>query len=456
MGLTLPQFEFGGVDSRSNPLNLPRNRSLRCLNWDITEDGHLQLRYGYAVTNQGTASAARIVNFCSYKKLDGTRLLVFFDGTTPKTMNLATGVVTTPTVKGTAFASAAKGVFFFVNNRLFFFNGTDKKFFDGTYWRDIGIRSITSVEAAAVATALSAGAGVLPASTVGGSQPGYDFYVAIYNPTTGDIGNAVKVGTRLVPGSVKNIDFTGLPNLSGEDTEWVKLILRTGDGGSVAYACADAAGNWFTIANAATTGTMNVSEIDGDAEAPSRNSQPSAFDKACLAGDFVYGNASGSATIYRSGNAALKRQGTFPGNPEACFAANDIETFPPNDALSCLVAPGQDPWCFSLTASAVLVTDLQGNMYWDGPWPIGCAGQRAFCKGPDNGYWVSGEKQLCTMTSDGPVSISSEYEAALLAKIGDAYLSETESRMGQASRKGNRPPAHLLPRFDGHAVPGHP
>lgn len=40
-------YKFGGVDSRSNPLILPPDRTLRCLNWVPTEDGHLQLRYGY-------------------------------------------------------------------------------------------------------------------------------------------------------------------------------------------------------------------------------------------------------------------------------------------------------------------------------------------------------------------------------------------------------------------------
>jgi hypothetical protein len=426
MGLTLlPQYTFGGVDSRSNPLNMPHDRSLRCLNWVVKEDGHLELRWGYSVTNQGTASGTRIVNFASYKKLDGTRLLVFFDGTTPKTMNLATGVVTVPAVRGTAFASAAKGVFVFVNNRLHFYNGTDKKWFDGTTWRDIGVRAPTAGEASAVTVAIGA-AGAIVASSVGGASPGYQFWMAYYNPTTGDVSTAIKIGARLVPTVASNFDLGTLPDLSGVDTELVKLIGRTGDSGQVAYACADTSGNWFTVANAAAAGTVNVSETDGNAEMPSRNTQPVAFDKAVLAGDYIFANPTGSATIYRSGSALLKRQGVFPGNAENCFASNDTETFPTNQAISCLGEWNQDCWAFSLTDMAILASDQSGALGWLGPWNVGGAGQRAFCKTPYGPFWVSGDKQLCTMSESGPISVSGEYETSLLAKIGDANLPTVE------------------------------
>ena len=45
-------YEFGGVDSRSNPLNMPSNRSLRCKNWVPMRSGHLQLRRGYTAITQ--------------------------------------------------------------------------------------------------------------------------------------------------------------------------------------------------------------------------------------------------------------------------------------------------------------------------------------------------------------------------------------------------------------------
>jgi hypothetical protein len=192
-----------------------------------------------------------------------------------KTMNLATGVVTTPTVKGTAFASSAKGTFTFVNNRLQFSNGTDMKWFDGTYWRDIGMRAPTSGEAAGVSTSVAGtSAPGIAASSVGGANPGYQLYMAYYNPTTGDVSNAVAIGSRLVPTSQKDFTITGLPDLSGVDSEWVKLIGRTGDGAAVAYACKDTSGNWITVANATTSATLTVADTDGNAELPTRNDKP--------------------------------------------------------------------------------------------------------------------------------------------------------------------------------------
>jgi hypothetical protein len=431
MGLVARElYQFGGVDSRSNPLNLPSDRCLRCLNWIITEAGNLQLRYGYAVTNQNAAAANRIVNFANYKTLDGTRRVVFFDGATAKTMLLSSGAVSAPTVKGTAFASSAKGTFVFVNNRLQFANGTDMKWFDGTNWRNIGVRPPTAGEAAAVTTVLAGTAAPgVAASSVGGSQPGYQFWMAYYNPTTGDVGNALKIGSRLVPTSAKDITISSLPDLSGVDTELVKLIFRTGDGGEVAYACADTSGNWYTVANATTSGTMTFAGIDGNAEAPQRNDLPPTFQRMCLAGDFIFGNPANSATIYKSGFFALKRSGTFVGNPENCFASNDTETFPTNQALSGFFEENNDLWCFSLTAMAILVSDITtGVGGWQGPWNIGLAGDRASCKTDYGRFWVSGDKQLCTMGPNGPISVSGEYERALLSKIGDANLSVVETK----------------------------
>lgn len=50
MALTaVEQYELGGVDSRSNPLNMPSNRSLMCKNFVPTPAGYLELRRGYTV-----------------------------------------------------------------------------------------------------------------------------------------------------------------------------------------------------------------------------------------------------------------------------------------------------------------------------------------------------------------------------------------------------------------------
>ena len=47
-------FDFGGVDSRSNPANYPFNRSLRCLNFAPQQSGALRLRSGYSVPMAAT------------------------------------------------------------------------------------------------------------------------------------------------------------------------------------------------------------------------------------------------------------------------------------------------------------------------------------------------------------------------------------------------------------------
>jgi len=52
-------YEFGGCDSKSNPLAIPSNRALRCVNWVPNPGGWLELRRGYKpvipnmVTNGG-------------------------------------------------------------------------------------------------------------------------------------------------------------------------------------------------------------------------------------------------------------------------------------------------------------------------------------------------------------------------------------------------------------------
>jgi hypothetical protein len=68
----------------------------------------------------------------------------------------------------------------------------------------------------------------------------------------------------------------------------------------------------------------------------------------------------------------------------------------------------------------------QGVNPWRGPWPGGCVGQRAFIETPYGPYWITADKQLSTFMEDGVVSVSLEYEAALLEKIADKYISQTE------------------------------
>lgn len=423
-------FTFGGVDSRSNPINQPDDRCIRLRNFVPMKAGYLRLRDGYTPVSLGSSlPATPIHSQQSLNMLNGDRLHVLFQGTTPKTINLLTGAVTNPTIRGNAISSSNRWSYFFANNKLHAVNGTDKKFFDGTTWRDIGVRAPTDAEAAAVSVAIgSANTSALAASSVGGSQPGYQFYMAYYNPITGQVGNRVKIGARVAPSVASQIDITGLPNLSGEDSELVKLIGRTGDGAEVPYVVADASSNWVYVENGSTSATITAAGIDGNYELPTRNGLMPNLDKVVRVGERIYGGIANSPTIYKSTSELDAVTGKYLGRPEQSWPANNIETFPTGEPVTCVAFYSYELWAFSQNDLAIL-TELAGVPGWQGPWNGGCAGQNAFTKGWKGlPYWITGEKQLATMSAEGPTPISDEYETALLSRIGDQYLSQVEVR----------------------------
>src|SRR3990167_1075148 len=72
---------------------------------------------------------------------------------------------------------------------------------------------------------------------------GYQLYLAYYNPNTGHVGNRMAIGTRTtVAGEGYSLVLEGLPDISGIDSEWLKVVGRTPDGGEVPY--------WFIATNA--------------------------------------------------------------------------------------------------------------------------------------------------------------------------------------------------------------
>jgi hypothetical protein len=203
---------FGGVDSRSNPVNMPQNRSIRTRNFAFDRAANLRLRDGYTLlksTGSGTAIASQI-GFT----LSGTRYLNFFQGAAPKLLNVATMALSTPTVKGTAFASNARGCYFFANQRLYYFNGTDKKFFDGTYWRDIGlpsltadqIKNVTFADGVREVTAAEVAAATV-GTTAGGSwgNAGVTVYCAYFDTSINELGPAtIALGTAKLRWATKS------------------------------------------------------------------------------------------------------------------------------------------------------------------------------------------------------------------------------------------------------------
>lgn len=628
--------QFGGVDSRSNPLALAFGRALRMRNWMPREDGHLSLRYGYAPITMSAVTVAPIHSLFHYRQLDGTKYLVFAQGTTVKKINLSTNAVTSPTVKGSAIASSSDWSGVFVNNRLQFSNGTDSKWTDGTNLRDTGLRSLTDAEVAnvivyegvresssaertatvvtpnaggsyaatskggilvyvayfdtvlnergpatnysgtgrynvtanqqldlsvlpnlsavnanwvkllaqsadggylayfctetsaaitnitrasttatvtATAHGLSAGDVVviagntedaynevwcvataadadhvtftlptasgatgtggtikrivkvanaattgtiengtvdtsvqanedrgIPAALVSTTSPGFQFYASIYNRTGGaHVGNQTLIGRRLAPTNRCNVRMSGLPDLSGFDTEWELLLGRTVDGGAVPQPIADLAVNWKSIANGVTTALITEPSVDPNREMPTRNGVPPAFQIMWRTDDYVWGVPLNSATIYHSGSLVDDRAGTYTGRPEQSWAPNDIETFPSGEAITCGVQYGGQSWVFTHNDFSVFLVVGGIAQGWDpsGPWNVGCAGKRAFTSGIKNRpYWVTGDKQIASMDSDGPTIVSDEYEKALLSQIGDAYLSQVELAYEHIAEKG--------------------
>lgn len=617
----LEQIDAGGVDSRSNPINMPRNRCLRCLNWVPKQAGYWELRYGYSSVTMSSVTASAIHSIFPYRTWNGTKYVLFMQGTTLSVLNTATNTVTTPPVRGAAVSSSAKGAGFFANNRFHYGNGTDQKWFDGTTWRTSGLdiltaaqvqnvtitegtRELKTTEASTITVTAGAGGsfpadtltghliyvalfdqsinelgpatifvgtgrvqvalnnkitvanmptpgsqivkliggttdggalawfftntstnivsctrvsttltvvatghglssldvviiagttnfdGVysvtvvdantftvtlpgqnqgantgavgtvkrivsannaatsvdvlantqdmsyqvnqnrgLAASTIGGANPGYQFYACIYNPNGGGhVGNRIAIGGRALETAYRsNWHINNLPDLSGIDSEWCLLIGRTGDGAAVPYVVTDNAVNWLFAQSGQVTVVVTDAGLDGNHELATRNGIiPPQCNMFALAGDYVYAADTGSPTLRRSGSLADDRAGIFTGRPEQSWAPNDIDTFPTAEAMTGMFEVDQEIFCGTLHDSAIS-TNLAGIQSWVGPWQVGIAGRRAGTKcGAHGFYWLSGDKQLCTLEQGVPIVVSDEYELAELSQIGDSFLSTVE------------------------------
>lgn len=303
----------------------------------------------------------------------------------------------------------------------------------------------------------------LPASSIGGAQPGYQLFASIYNLVTGHVGNRISLGFRINnAATIASLLFTGCPVFS--DTEWVLLLGRTSDGAEIPYAIIDNNANWRYVPHGQTNFTLIPFGIDGNSELPERNFPPPAtldynyqlsllpggsaqnpgvtatFARVWVESDHCCGVIDGQATIYRSGSAQDFREGQFVGLPEQSWDPADIETFPTGQPITSGHGYQQESWTYTSEDSGILM-ELAGETQWQGPFNEGACGQHAWTRGWKNmPFWISGRKQLCTIsqggyeqmagmmqtTSGGPIPISDEYEAALLAKIGDTYLPQTE------------------------------
>lgn len=427
MGLTaVEQANFGGVDSRSNPLSMPQDRAIKSLNFSPQRDGHLQLRRGYEKVSMSEVTNAPIHSIVSMRKIGGAEKTVFFQGTVPKVRSIG-GAIATPPVKGTPINSDAHFSYTFANGMLYAFSETDEKVFDGTCWRDPGLPALYPVNVADVVVSIGApnDAAIL-ASSVGTPQAGYKFYACIYNRVTGDVGNRIAIGDRVVPTVNSEIGITGLPVF--DDDELDILIGRTADGAEVPYACMDTDGNWLYAPHGQTSITVSVQDIDGGAELPVRNTQPQNIKQICRTGDRMYGRQHESPYVrYSESDSDAARDGSFlfVGRWANAWPDNNVETFPTGENTTNIKSYNNETWVWSWEHVAIL-SELSGTPGWQGPWIGGCPSRRGYAETPRGPVWFTSEKQLASMTQNGPVSISDEYERSELKRIGDAYLSEVE------------------------------
>lgn len=296
---------------------------------------------------------------------------------------------------------------------------------------------------------------LIPASAIGGDQPGYQFFASIYNPLTGHVGNRVQVGVRIANSGDSEFIVSGLPDftqpsseiqwsqqqnkiptvpLLTSDPEWRILIGRTGDGGEVPYACIDPQGNWIcTTSPSQSSITVAGSQVDSNSELPYDNFPPprtnvlphtqESFANFWREGDRLCGVLKQSPFVYRSGSELDATTGIFVGDPAQAWDPAKIETFPTAEDIIAGFGYMQESWCYTRNDVAQL-SELSGEVTWNGPYNYGIAGSFAFDKGWQSlPFWVSHDRQLVTMLpgGDGPISVSTEYERALLSKIGDEF-----------------------------------
>lgn len=263
-------IDAGGVDSRSNPVNLPKNRALRCLNWCPKQAGFWELRWGYSTVSMSAVNPGLIHSLFPYRQITGGKFVLFMQGTTLNTLDTSSGIASTFPVRGNPVASSAKGAGFFANNRFHYGNGTDQKWFDGATWRDSGlpqltlqqvqnvtivegVRELTSAQASTITLTPAAG-GSFPADTL----TGHLIYVAIFDSSNNEIGPAtIFVGSGRVQVALnQKITVANLPNLSSVNANWLKIIGGTTDGGNFAYPFTNTSTAISSCARSGTTLTV--------------------------------------------------------------------------------------------------------------------------------------------------------------------------------------------------------
>jgi hypothetical protein len=284
-----------------------------------------------------------------------------------------------------------------------------------------------------IPTASTGATVAISASSVGSIAPtllsGYQLFLAWYNPITTHVGNRVPIGLRqTVAATLSAFIVTGIPN--PPNAELITALGMTNDGGQEAFWLVDANGNHITVANGAPTATITIGNVDALAQLPVRNFVPPPFDKFARVGTRIFANLQGSPEIFYSNDEADVQNADFVGDPVESWPADQATPYPTGELPTALHGLDSEGWFFSRNNLSIFSTLLldQGANPWRGPYPGGCAGQRAFVMTPYGAYWLTGNKQLATFdpVNVGVIPVSEEYEAALLGKLADATLSQVE------------------------------
>jgi hypothetical protein len=162
---------------------------------------------------------------------------------------------------------------------------------------------------------------------------------------------------------------------------------------------------------------------------PTRNGvPPSGLNKFAQVGSRIWGARPGDLFLYYSEDATDTTNGDFVGDAYESWAGDNAEAYPTGEVPTALHAYRFEGWFFSKTHLSIwsLFLFQQGVNPWRGPWPVGCAGQRAWIETPYGPFWVTPDKELMKFNLGGPQTASEEYQASLLAKIADQYVSQIE------------------------------
>ena len=261
------------------------------------------------------------------------------------------------------------------------------------------------------------------------SLSGYQLYAAIYDPITQHMGNCAPIGNPVTVGATNSAFLvSGLDLLTPINSEWEYALGMTNDGGQVPYWFVDSYGNNIVLGNSATMGTVYLGNVNALQELPFRNDVPPPFDKYAQVGTRLFAGLAGNPFMSYSNDPSDISNANYVGQPAESWPADQQEPLPDGLLPTALHAYRLEGWFFSRENLHIWSQFLlqQGVNPWRGPWPGGCAGQRAFVETPHGPFWISAQKQLCTFMEDGVISVSEEYELSLLGQIADATLGQTE------------------------------